>query len=496
MQISLTPASLESWSGDVLALGLLESDLKENIPALEKLCGNSLEKSLQQKTFTGKEGDLAIFQLLDGNPYKIVLIGLGIPEELELNDLRRAGAIAAKESQGIKGTLGIALPWNPFNSTAAAQAVSEAIRLSLYKDIRFLSEPKPKDIPSKVELIGVTENIQQLSKNVNSICDGVEFARELVDAPPNELTPSILAKKAEIIAESSSMTLTILDKKKCLEKGMGAYLAVSQGSDLEPKFIHLKYKPKGTIKRRIALVGKGLTFDSGGYNLKVGAAQIELMKFDMGGSAAVLGTANAISKICPPNVEIHFIIASCENMVNGSAVHPGDIVKASNGKTIEINNTDAEGRLTLADALVYACKLNPDEIIDLATLTGACVIALGDEIAGLWTESDALAESIKNAANAAGEGIWRMPLYNSYKDGLKSLLADLKNTGPRAGGSITAALFLKEFVEPDIAWAHIDIAGPVWAEKDRDINPAGATGYGVRTLVNLVCRSDSDSQTN
>ena len=174
---------------------------------------------------------------------------------------------------------------------------------------------------------------------------------------------------------------------------MGAYLAVAKGSDLEPNFIHLKYSPK-TAKHKVVLVGKGLTFDSGGYNLKVGASQIEKMKYDMGGSAAVLGTARAIAELKPNNTEVHFIVAACENMINGSALHPGDIIKASNGKTIEVNNTDAEGRLTLADALVYACKLKPDAIVDLATLTGACVIALGDEISGLWTDNDQLSEQL------------------------------------------------------------------------------------------------------
>ena len=233
-------------------------------------------------------------------------------------------------------------------------------------------------------------------------------------------------------------------------------------------------------------MGKGLTFDSGGYNLKVGAAQIDMMKFDMGGSGAVLGAMRSIGEQRPAGVEVHAVVASCENMINGSAVHPGDIVKAANGTTIEINNTDAEGRLTLADALLYACELQPDAVIDLATLTGACVVALGDEMAGLWSNDDALAEALSSSADAAGEGRWRMPLRKSYKAGLKSLLADMKNTGPRAGGSITAALFLQDFVAENTAWAHIDIAGTVWSDKGRGMNPAGATGYGVRTLVNWV----------
>ena len=300
-----------------------------------------------------------------------------------------------------------------------------------------------------------------------------------------------LAKKAIKMAKEFKLECKILERKDCEKEGMGAYLAVAKGSDLDPKFIHLIYKPSGQVLRRIALVGKGLTFDSGGYNLKVGASKIEMMKYDMGGSASVLGAARSIGEIAPKGTEIHFIIASCENMVNGSAVHPGDIIQASNGKTIEINNTDAEGRLTLADALTYACKLKPDVIIDLATLTGACVVALGEQIAGLWANNDELAEELKEASSSCGENLWRMPLQATYKEGLKSMLADIKNTGPRAGGSITAALFLREFVEKDIAWAHIDIAGPCWSDKGFGSNPAGATGYGVQTLVNWACNKNN-----
>jgi len=245
---------------------------------------------------------------------------------------------------------------------------------------------------------------------------------------------------------------------------MCAYLAVAKGSDLDPKFIHLTLKSEGPIIEKIALVGKGLTFDSGGYNLKVGASQIEMMKYDMGGSAAVLGAAKALGAIKPKGLEIHFIVAACENMINGSAVHPGDVVKASNGKTIEINNTDAEGRLTLADALTYASNLKPDSIIDLATLTGAIVVALGNDIAGFWSNNDDLANDLKAASAKSGEELWRMPLQKSYKEGLKSHIADMKNTGPRAGGSITAALFLEEFFDKEIKWAHIDIAGTCWTD--------------------------------
>jgi leucyl aminopeptidase len=262
---------------------------------------------------------------------------------------------------------------------------------------------------------------------------------------------------------------------------------VAQGSDLAPKFIHLTIRPAGPVHRRIALVGKGLTFDSGGYNLKTAGSQIEMMKYDMGGSAAVLGAARALAELKPAGMEVHVIVAACENMISGGAIHPGDILTASNGKTIEINNTDAEGRLTLADALVYACKLEPDAVVDLATLTGACVIALGEEMAGLWSNTDGLAEALLSAGQSGGEDLWRMPLRSSYKAGLKSQFADLKNTGPRPGGSITAALFLQDFVTPKLPWAHLDIAGTVWSDKGRGADPAGATGFGVRTLVNWIC---------
>jgi len=351
---------------------------------------------------------------------------------------------------------------------------------------RILSEPDPQPVPELVTLLGLPEGSEAALRSIDGLCAGVELARQLVAAPPNVATPAALADTAASIAADHGLELKVLERSDCEALGMGAYLGVAQGSDLPPKFIHLTYRPAGETRRRVALVGKGLTFDSGGYNLKVAGSQIEMMKYDMGGSAAVLGAMRAIAQIRPEGVEVHAIVASCENMISGGAMHPGAILTASNGKTIEINNTDAEGRLTLADALVYASKLEPDAIVDLATLTGACVIALGEEIAGLWSCSDALAEALLAAGQAGGESFWRMPLRSSYKDGLKSAFADLKNTGPRPGGSITAALFLQDFVPKDLPWAHLDIAGTVWSDKGRGLDPAGATGFGVRTLVHWI----------
>ncbi len=487
MQISAVSKEVNEWSGSVLIAGILEGTVESQIELFNTLIkDNFLTQRFTDAKFEGKKNQKLSIESIEGKVKRIVFIGLGKAETLQIDDLRRATAISTRQVFDYERKLGIFFPWDAFDPNSAACAVGEAIRLSSIKDNRFKSEQNNSKPIDEVELIGLDSQLTKSAiSEIKPICEGVKFARELVSAPPNFLTPYQMAKEAEKLATEYDLNLKILDKKECENLGMGAYLAVAKGSDLEPSFIHLTYTPKNT-KSKVVLIGKGLTFDSGGYNLKVGASQIEKMKYDMGGSASVLGAARAIAELKPNNIEVHFIVASCENMINGSALHPGDIVKASNGKTIEVNNTDAEGRLTLADALVYACKLKPDSIVDLATLTGACVIALGDEIAGLWTDNDNLSKQLTKAASIAGEGIWRMPMQDSYKSGIKSSIADLQNTGPRAGGSITAALFLKEFVNSTIPWAHIDIAGTCWTEKDRDINPKGATGYGVRTLVNWI----------
>ena len=487
MQISAVSIEIKDWSGSVLLVGVLENKIESQINLFKTIIKDDyLNQRFKEAKFEGKKNQKLSIELIEGKTKKIVFLGLGKPKDLLIDDLRKAASLGTREVFGLERKLGIFFPWDVFDTSSVVLAVGEAVNLTSIKDLRFKSEPKESNSIKEVELIGLETKPAKLAiAEIEPICNGVKFARELVAAPPNFLTPSQLAQEAKKLATDYNLDLKILEQKDCADEKMGAYLAVAKGSDLEPKFIHLKYSPK-TPKKKIILIGKGLTFDSGGYNLKVGASQIEKMKYDMGGSASVLGTARAIAELKPNNTEVHFIVAACENMINGSALHPGDIVKASNGKTIEVNNTDAEGRLTLADALVYACKLQPDAIVDLATLTGACVVALGDEIAGLWTDNDQLSEQLTRAAGNAGEGIWRMPMQDSYKAGIKSSIADLQNTGPRAGGSITAALFLKEFVNPSIPWAHIDIAGTCWTEKDRDVTPKGATGYGVRTLINWI----------
>jgi len=488
MELHVSDVSPLNWAGDGLAIGVFEDILassSDHTALNEKLSG-TLQELITEVEFKGKEGSVASTRVGGGSPIrKIILVGLGKPDSLELEGLRRAAAAIARAAKKEKcKTLAVQFPVWQEDAAKTTQAIAEGIELALHQDTRFKSETEDKgSIVETVHLLGLAGQEAAL-ETAHKICSGVILARELVAAPANFVTPITLAETAEAIANDHGLSLKILEQEDCEKLGMGAFLGVAKASDLPPKFIHLTYKPAGTPRRKVAIIGKGLTFDSGGLNIKGAGSGIEMMKTDMGGAAATLGAAKAIAQI-QPDVEVHFISAATENMISGHAMHPGDILTASNGKTIEINNTDAEGRLTLADALVFAEKLGVDAIVDLATLTGACVIALGDDIAGVWTPDDAIAQQLLGAAQAAGEKLWRMPLEEKYFEGLKSGIADMKNTGPRPGGAITAALFLKQFVK-ETPWAHLDVAGPVWADKENGYNNAGATGYGVRTLVNWV----------
>jgi leucyl aminopeptidase len=492
MQIKATDQALLNWTGDLLAVGIAEgeTELRGDLATLDEKLAGTIAELIADEEFEGKSGTTAVSRVGGKNPVrKIALVGLGKAEDLTINSWRNAAAAIARLAKKEK-TLGISLPNNLANDSASAsdiaQAMTEAIMLSLHEDNRFKSEPESKEPKlATIDLIGFPGQENAISRG-SIIADGVILARELVNAPANEVTPVTMAETAQKLAQDYGLEIKILEAADCaqFEQGMGAYLGVGQASDIPPKFIHLIYKPQGTPKRKVAIVGKSLTFDSGGLNLKPTGSGIETMKMDMGGGAATLGAAKAIAQL-KPNTEVHFICAATENMISGKAMHPGDILKASNGKTIEVNNTDAEGRLTLADALVYAETLNVDAIVDLATLTGACIVALGNDIAGLWSTDDALAAEMKAAAELAGEKFWQLPLEEKYFEGLKSQIADMKNTGPRPGGSITAALFLKQFIK-DTPWMHLDVAGPVWAESAVGINNKGATGFPVRTLVNWV----------
>jgi leucyl aminopeptidase len=308
-----------------------------------------------------------------------------------------------------------------------------------------------------------------------------------VNCPPNDLTATDLANAAASEAKELGIACKVFDKKAIEKLGMPLLLAVNRGSFEEPRFIHMTYTPKagpaGKPRSKVVFVGKGLTFDSGGLCLKPADGMLT-MKMDMAGAATTIATVLAAARLALP-VEVHAIVASTDNMTGSNAYRPGDVYPSRDGKTVEIINTDAEGRLVLADALAYARDLNPDYLIDHATLTGACVVALGGFCAGLFTADDGLRAAYESAAKQSGEGLWPMPLDEALRDQLKSQIADLKHTGSRFGGAITAALFLREFVGKT-RWAHLDIAGPAWLDKDHGLHPQGGTGFGVSTAIEFL----------
>ena len=489
MEFHASEQTILNWSGDCLVVGLTEASIpiSGELADLNTRVSGLLQELIDEAEFTGKAGSKAAIRVGSGSSIrKLGIVGLGTPDQLNAETVRQAAAAAARLGKAEKcSTLGLSLPVLAGKTALSTQAMVEGALLALHEDKRFKSDNESNGSKVNVEhihLLGAGDG--EAIQTAQAICEGVVLARELTSAPANVVTPESLAQTVQEMASAYGMDLEVLEREQCEAMGMGAYLGVAQASDMPPKFIHLTYKPSGTPTRRLAIVGKGLTFDSGGLNIKGAGSGIEMMKIDMGGAAATFGAAKAIGQL-KPNVEVHFISAATENMIGAKAMHPGDILTASNGKTIEVNNTDAEGRLTLADALVFAEKLGVDAIVDLATLTGACIVALGDDIAGMFTENEDLATAITSAAETAGEKFWRLPMEEKYFEGLKSIVADMKNTGPRPGGSITAALFLKQFVK-ETPWVHLDVAGPVWTEKENGyINPGG-TGFGVRTLVQWV----------
>lgn len=410
---------------------------------------------------------------------------------------RALGATIASTLKAEKDISRCAVILPAMNSTKYIRDAAISLLEGLYTDIRFQGkkENDPDSDAKKTESVQfIFEDDACIPESNVAVKEGIEIAKgiyltkDIVNAPHNYLNSHSMAETAKRIAAESGgrLTCNILEAKDCEKRGMGAFLGVARGSETLPKFIHLIYHPKkrGTMTnplRKIGIVGKGLLMDTGGYNIKT--QMMELMKFDCGGSAAVLGAAKAIAALQPEGVEAHFVIAACENMINERAMVPGDVLTAMNGKTIEVGNTDAEGRLTMADALVYIDKeVGVERIIELSTLTGACMGALGTAMAGLWTSDDELALELKEAADVTGEKLWQMPLEQEYKEDIKSKIADLKNIGGRYAGAITAALFLNEFVD-NKPFAHVDMAGPVWSNK------IGATGWGTKLVTEWVCQT-------
>jgi leucyl aminopeptidase len=393
-----------------------------------------------------------------------------------------AAGLAALKAAGV-GDLAVArVGFDAALDESHARALTVAVGDAVY--VYRHTKPSAPAAPklARVTLLGAKKEAVALTRGLQrgqAVAAGVRLARECANRPGNHATPSHLASEAKKIGKEFGFKVEIFDRKDIEKIGMGSFLAVAQGSDEPPRFIVMRYEGAAATKAPIVLVGKGITFDSGGISLKPGA-EMDEMKFDMGGAASVLGTMRAIGEL-KPKINVIGLIASCENMPSGRAVKPGDVVKSLSGQTIEILNTDAEGRLILCDALTYAERFKPAAVIDIATLTGACVVALGHHHSGLFTADDKLAEQLLAASRSALDPLWRLPLDDEYDEGLKSNFADMANIGGRAGGAITAAMFLKRFTAK-YPWAHLDIAGTAWKSGAAK----GATGRPVPLLTQFI----------
>lgn len=488
----LTGATADSpWEGPLLGLDL------EWETALRTLA--------TRQRFRAKAGQSLVLPTLGRLPAgRIVLVGAGAKPSP--SDLRVAAGRAlrlALAAQSTRIAFRAVPPLIPSDDLNGLRAVAEGLLLAHYRFDRYVTkaaDSDPAPVMTEASLLmpeDVTPSQRAAVQTSTIAARAVARARDLVNQPPSRLTPSLFAETIQAWGDSlSALRIEVLDRAACERAGMGLFLAVARGSDEEPRFIHLHYKPvtattKTATTRTVALVGKGVTFDSGGLSLKTNEGMQD-MKSDMAGAAAVLAATLAAAELALP-IEIHAVAACTENMPSGKAYRIGDVIASMAGKTVEINNTDAEGRLTLADALTYVLKQNPDLVIDLATLTGACVVALGPHTAGVIGNDDGLAERWIAAATSAGEDMWRLPLPARLKEQLRSEVADMRNTGERWGGALTAGHFLQSFVE-DKPWVHVDIAGPAFANKEHGHLSKGGTGFGVATLLAFLeeeCRSAS-----
>ncbi len=478
-----------------LLLGAQEGKLTTSLlKDLDSALDGALSRAVREKEFTGKQGQTLLLHPGKRLPAeRVLLVGLGKNRKNALERLRQAAGTATAFLGGKHLTsfaVDLAsLPLAGKDLRETAQGAAEGIVLAAYRFDRFRTENR-EELPSGLkEVLFLVEKQGQLGEaekgveRARCICRGVAFARDLVNEPGNVKSPDFLAQQAEEMAKETGLACNILDKAAIEKEGMGALLGVAQGSVREPRFIVLEHRGGTDDARPIVLVGKGVVFDAGGISLKP-AEKMDEMKMDMAGGAAVLGTMLAAALLKLP-LNLVGIVPAVENLPSGSAIRPGDILTSLSGRTIEVLNTDAEGRLILADALTYAQRFDPRVVIDLATLTGACIIALGHQATGAMGNHEGLIRQLLRAGEETGERIWQLPLWEEYAAQLKSDIADVKNIGGRPAGTITAGAFLHKFVG-DGTWAHLDIAGTAWEEKGRHYLTKGATGVGVRLLIRYL----------
>jgi len=460
--------------------------------AIDNALGGAISELISQGEIKGKLNQVTVIHSLGKLPARRVAVaGMGKPAELTQDKVRGVTAEVCqqlrKKGVGNIATVPLGDGVAGITSADAGQAITEGALLGTYAFRRHIT--KADDDGEMKQLTIVTADSSKLAtleegcRKGRVLAGATNLARDMVNEPGNYMTPADMAETAVKLAETYGLSTEILELEQIKELGMGAFLGVAQGSQQPPKFIVLRYQGIASDKTDLALVGKGITFDSGGISIKPGEGMDD-MKGDMAGGAAVMAAISAIAQF-KPAINVMAIVAATENLPSGSALKPGDILTQMSGKTIEVANTDAEGRLTLADALGYAQKYNAEVIIDVATLTGACRVALGDICTGAFGNNQELVDKVIRAGKEAGDYIWQMPMYDEYKEQNKSTVADIKNTGGRYAGAITAAQFLAEFAG-DTPWVHLDIAGPSMIDKGRAYLAKGATGVPVRTLVNLA----------
>jgi leucyl aminopeptidase len=449
---------------------------------------------LKARGFEGEPGQVQVLPAQQGRT--VVLLGVGRVESGDRREvLTRAAAALAKQAKGA-GHVATDLPTfgGPDDQEGAVRAVVEGFGLGDYRFTTFKGKGSKgkgnNSTASDVERLtivggGSGARAQRAAELGRAVVDAVALARDLVNEPGGSLTPPEFAARARAMARTSGLRAEVWGRKEIAARKLGGVLGVNRGSEQSPAFVKLTYTPKGRATGHLALVGKGITFDAGGLSIKTGQGMMT-MKSDMGGAAAVIGAMSALRAV-DARAKVTAFVPMTDNMLGGDATRPGDVLTIRNGKTVEVLNTDAEGRLILADALVLASEAKPDAIVDLATLTGACVVALGSRIAGLMGTDDDLVSQVKDAADRGGERLWELPLPADYAKPLESQIADLRNIGSGPyGGAMVAGLFLKEFVAGETPWAHIDIAGPAFADAADGEHPKGGTGFGVRSLIELA----------
>ena len=498
MQISVRAQALDKIKADWLAVPVTQLTAKGSgakrlpraLAALDRACGGVIAAAIASGSFEGKDDQSALlYPTAKGAPSRLLLVGLGEEGELDANRLRRAAGSAIKRTHDPKvAKAAMALPrLRKLKPEVVAQAFSEGATLGAYRFDRF-EESKP-DAPSGVKALtlvfegGPIAPIRKGASKGHILAEAQNLARDLSNDPPNELPPVKLASIAKATARKVGQKCRVFDVNQMEKLEMGAILAVGQGSANPPRMIVMEHVPKRKTKKTptLCIVGKGITFDTGGISIKPSGNMHE-MKHDMSGAATVVGAMQAVGKLDLP-IHVVGIIAAAENMPGGRAYRPGDVIRSMSGKTIEIMNTDAEGRVVLADALHYArSEFDPDAMVDLATLTGACVVALGPWATGVFSRDDALVAELVKSGEATGETMWRMPLFDEHERAMKSTVGDLKNSGARDAGASTAAGFLAAFAGKG-SWAHLDIAGTGWGNASDGYNVPGATGVGVRTLL-------------